>query len=238
MKDVRKETRLIKTLWLLDFKCSTKLPVSRLMFFFSRWWNLPGHFQRLFAYGLKQPREAETPQRRPQNLTSRCLHLIVTHLYTFHSFKPTYFHTHTRKRFSSRACRHTLSPWLPATCSVTAQLVLTSEGTNAPNSEFFLWARQCRTIVSKWKHWNRFMSPAWGVLMSPRGRHHHSANICWLKPVSLFFLSNWKGLFSCSSAFFYWLVTWKKVIKFVRCGHKCCKKKNSCVVVFQTRSIH
>lgn len=38
-----------------------------------RWWNLPGHLQGLFTHGFKQPREAETPQCWPQNLTLCCL---------------------------------------------------------------------------------------------------------------------------------------------------------------------
>lgn len=71
--------------------------------------------------------------------------------------------SHTCRKASALRHAETSSSWLPATCSVTAQLVLTSEGTNAPNSEFFVGLRHCRPVVSKYKHRNSFMSPAWGV---------------------------------------------------------------------------
>lgn len=41
------------------------------LIFLSRWWNLSGHFQRLFTHGLKQSREAQAPQHGPQILTSK-----------------------------------------------------------------------------------------------------------------------------------------------------------------------
>lgn len=146
---------MVLTWILLGFKQSWKLlRLTSSSLVFSRWWNLPGHFQRLFTHGLEQPREAQTPQRRPQILTS-CLLLSSCHTHS-----ATYFQTRVGKIQLSAM---PMLPGCPPRGSVTAQLVMTSEGTKAPDSEFFVRARQSRTIASKWKYWSSFMRPAWGV---------------------------------------------------------------------------
>lgn len=76
---------------------------------FSRWRNLPGHLQRLFTHGLQQPRKAETPQRRTQNLKSLIVtrqhqpllpiyasaHICVIYVYIhIHIFTQTHIDTH------------------------------------------------------------------------------------------------------------------------------------------------
>ncbi len=94
------------------------------------------------------------PQTTPRSLNAaaQTLNLNQPPLYnaTFH----THIHAENTQVSNSQACRHPHSPWLPATCSVIAQLVLTSERTNAPNSEFFVWTRQTRTIVPEREQWS------------------------------------------------------------------------------------
>ena len=144
---------------------------------FSRWWNLPGHLQRLFTHGLKQPWEAQAPQCRPQVLTGCCFLLNLLYNATFHTqathtctntyreharlqLKHTHTHTHTHK--------HTFPGYLPHV-QFPSSAGVDFRWMNAPNSEFFVQTRQSGTIVSKWEHWNSFMRPAWGVFMSSRG---------------------------------------------------------------------
>lgn len=78
--------------------------------FRSRRWDLPGHLQGLFTHGLKQPREAQTPQRWHQILKRRSLHVSSR---CVHTCRSVYVH---------------ILSWLHATCWVIAQLVSTPDG--------------------------------------------------------------------------------------------------------------
>lgn len=74
---------------------------------FSRWWNLPGHLQRLFTHGLKQPREAQTPQCRPQILASCCLLFTPPYNATLQPYIPSSTRIENMLVSNSQACRPT-----------------------------------------------------------------------------------------------------------------------------------
>lgn len=146
----------------LEHSCDTLeqriwIPSAVLMLpslFLSRWRDLPGHLQGLFAHGFQQPWEAQTPQCRPQNVTSAVSSLSLT--------QTTKTGTKNMQVSNSQAF-----PPL-ATCHMLGHSpagVDFSGGWTLWNSEFFVQTRHTRTIVP---HWNSFMGAAGGVCMCSR----------------------------------------------------------------------
>lgn len=83
-------------------------------------------FSETFPTWPRTTRRSSNAAVLTRSLNQLPLHLLIPQCST------TYFQAHIEKIHLSGMQMHSLSlsRWLPATCSVTAQLVLTSEGTN------------------------------------------------------------------------------------------------------------